>query len=61
MDNGLKVGGVCVNERGLVILSFFMLFNQNKVKNVLKTIFNVFLNVYVRTQSFSISITNENQ
>jgi len=25
MDNGLKVGGVCGNERGLVILSFFML------------------------------------
>ena len=38
MDNGLKVGGVNVNERGLVILSFFMLFDQNKVKNTLKSI-----------------------
>jgi len=25
---------------------FFMLFNQNKVKKVLKTIKNVFLNIY---------------
>ena len=31
------------------------------VKNVLKTIFNVILNVYERTQSFAISIINENQ
>jgi len=38
-----------------------MLFNQNKVKNTLKSIKNVLKNVYVQTQSFSISITNENQ
>jgi hypothetical protein len=32
MDNGLKVGGVNVNERGLVILSFLLFLTQIRLK-----------------------------
>ena len=36
MDNGLKVGGVNVNERGLVILSFLLFLTQIRLKCIKK-------------------------